>query len=214
MYPGDIVLSVATVNDEFSTKMPRVLIRAGQLLKMKMFNNAGSPEVPVVHAAIAVGGNIVIESVGEGIVATNLMDERPPRSALVYSCVRLDLSEAAAFAASQFYNDRSNNAIAGEYSCTKAMCSIVRSGAGNGNLQQRIQDSINIGSKSFCSQFVVNCYEIGLLYSSANITPPPPPVFNQRAQAMTPYELAAFCDGLNSGFRLSGFWEDGNQVTL
>ena len=214
MYPGDIVLSVATVNDEFSTKMPRVFIRAGQWLKMKMFNNAGSPEVPIVHAAIAVGGNTVIESVGEGIVATNLMDERPPRSALVYSCTTPDLSMAAAFAASQFYNDRASNAITGEYSCTKAMCSIVRSGRGNGSLQQRIQDSISIGSQSFCSQFVVNCYEIGLLFNSANLTPPPQPVFNQRSQAMTPYELAAFCDRLDNGFRLSGFWEEGRQVTL
>lgn len=214
MKPGDIVLSVATIDDERSTKLPRAFIRAGQWLKMKVFSNSGSPNVPIVHAAIAVGNNTVIESVGEGIVATNLTDERTPRSAVVYSCTTPELGLAAAFAASQFYNDRASNAITGEYSCLKAMCSIVRSGPGTPDLQQRIKDSVGIGSQSFCSQFVVNCYEVGLLFRSANLTPPPPPVFNQRPQAMTPYELAAFCDQQDNGFQFSGFWQDGAQSAL
>ncbi|WP_255989918.1 hypothetical protein [Chitinolyticbacter albus] len=214
MNVGDIVFSVATINDERSTKLPRVFIRAGQWLKMKVFSGGEAPRVPIVHAAIAVGNNTVIESVGDGIVATNLADERPPRSGLIFTPTNTALGDAAAFAASQFFNDRENSNICGEYSCTKAMLSVIRSGPGGNDLIQRINDSVAIGHQSFCSQFVVNCYEIGNLYISANLNPPPPSIFNQRPAAMTPYELAEFCDSLGSGFRFAGFWQDGVQCQL
>ncbi|AUH52941.1 hypothetical protein CXB49_20195 [Chromobacterium sp. ATCC 53434] len=214
MQPGDIVLSVATIQDDRGTKVPRVFIRAGQWLKCKIFNGAEAPRVPIVHAAIAVGGNTVIESVGSGIVATNLANENPPRSAIVYSARSPQLAEAAALAASQFYNDRESSGITGRYSVWKAFLSIFKNNNGGGELTRRINESVAIGDSSFCSQFVANCYEIGNLYSSANLTPPPAPVFALRPSAMTPYELAEFCDQAGSDFLFTAFWQDGVEHAL
>ncbi|AOK28081.1 MULTISPECIES: hypothetical protein [Burkholderia] len=211
MRPGDIVLSVARQDDPVGTKLPRVLIRAGQWLKASFFGKA-DPEVPIVHAAIAIGDDRVIESVGEGIVETNLNDD-PQRSALIYSCFGDRLAEAAVIAAQQFYDNGAVASIPARYSKWAAMLSIFRNSSYGADLSERINESVDIGSASFCSQFVANCYEVGNLYMSANLLPPPPPVFQLRPSAMTPYDLALQCES-DGRFALTGFWDEGTQVNF
>jgi len=209
MPPGDIVLSIARNDDGRSTKVPRTFIRAGQWLKIKVFGGDASPTVPIVHAAIAIDDGKVIESVADGIKITDLTaDDR--RSAVYYTCRDENLARAAAVAASQFYQDRAGADITGRYDVWKAILSVFKFSGGNRDLTQRINDSISIGDSAFCSQFVANCYEIGNLYGSANLTPPPPPVFPLRPSATTPYELAQSCE--NGGlFYFSGFWDEGQD---
>jgi len=211
MQVGDIVLSVATLQDDSGTKLPRTLIRVGQWLKEKWLGSSGGKGLPVVHAAIAVGNNIVIESVGAGILATDLTQEKPPRSAVIYASDKPWLGINAATIASQFYADREANSIVGKYSLKKAMASIISAGKGSNDLMQRITESVSIGDTSFCSQFVVNCYEAGNLSARDNLNTPPPRIFNQKPSAMTPDELWKFCEGPKNGFKFAGFWQDGVQ---
>ncbi|MGY2375102.1 hypothetical protein ACW9IB_11415 [Pseudomonas sp. SDO524_S393] len=212
MQPGDIVFSVAQGTDPLSTSVPRAFIRAGQYVKAKAFAEA-SPNVPVVHAAIAIDENRVIESVGSGIQVTDLSTETPPRVAIVFSCDDALLAEGAATAAAQFNRDVVGTDIKGSYSVWKAFLSLFRRSSYSPGLQARINESVSIGNSSFCSQFVANAYEVGNLYTDANLVPPPPPVFDIRPTATTPWDLASFCDG-DGKFFFAGFWQDSAEVRL
>ncbi|MDR6679603.1 hypothetical protein [Pseudomonas oryzihabitans] len=212
MLPGDIVFTVAHQDDKIPTKVPRVFIRAGQWLKAKVFHSE-TPNLPIVHAAIAWDATHVIESVGAGIRLCDLSQEQPPRSAMVYSCTDQTLAAASAYAAQQFQQDTASGGIPGGYSTWKAMLSIFRRNVYGRMLPERLNESIGIGDSSFCSQFVANAYEVGNLYSNANLEPLPPPIFNIRPTLMTPWELAAICDN-DGSFYFAGFWEDGQEVRL
>lgn len=212
MQPGDIVFSVAQVDDKVSTSIPRAFIRAGQWLKAKIFGT-GDPNVPVVHAAIAVDATHVIESVGEGIQLTDLTTEVPARGAMVFSCTQTDLANAAAYAAGQFLGDVATKDISGRYSKWNAMLSIFKVSAYEPGIMSRINESVSISNAAFCSQFVANAYEVGNLYSSANLLPVPAPIFDTRPTVMTPWELASSCDNATD-FYFAGFWQDQNEVRL
>ncbi|AZD26983.1 MULTISPECIES: C40 family peptidase [Pseudomonas] len=212
MQPGDIVFSVAQVDDKLSTSIPRAFIRAGQWIKAKMFGD-GSPNVPVVHAAIAISDTCVIESVGSGIQMTDLSSEAVKRSAMVYSCADDDLARAAVVAAEQFNGDVGSTQISGRYSVWNAALSVFKRTPFTPELQARINESVAIGNVSFCSQFVANSYEVGNLYNNANLLPPPPAVFDTRPTAMTPWDLASSCDS-DGKFYFAGFWQDGIEVRL
>lgn len=212
MNPGDIVFSVATVDDKLSTSIPRAFIRAGQWIKAKLFAD-DSPNVPVVHAAIAVSNTCVIESVGNGIQWTDLSTEPVKRAAMVYSCIDGELAYAASVAAEQFNSDASSAEISGRYSVWKAVLSTFKQTPFTSQLQARINESVAIGDISFCSQFVANTYEVGNLYNNANLIPTPASVFDTRPTAMTPWDLASFCDG-DGKFYFAGFWQDGIEVRL
>ncbi|OPA95910.1 hypothetical protein ALP39_200200 [Pseudomonas marginalis pv. marginalis] len=212
MQPGDIVFSVAQVDDKLSTSLPRAFIQAGQWLKAKIFGT-GDPNVPVVHAAIAVDATYVIESVGEGIRLTNLSTEIPPRGAMVFSCIDPNLASAAAYAADQFLGDVATKDISGRYSKWNAMLSIFKLSAYEPGLMSRINESVSISNAAFCSQFVANAYEVGNLYANANLLPVPAPIFDTRPTVMTPWELAASCDNA-SDFYFAGFWQDNVEVRL
>ena len=82
MQHGDILFSVKQEDDSAT----RAFIRAGQLVKPKVFSQ-DTTYLNVVHPAIAVSDTLVIESVGEGLSLTDLSIEKPPRSAMVFSCV-------------------------------------------------------------------------------------------------------------------------------
>lgn len=212
MQPGDIVLTVARHDDPHYIKMPRAVIQAGQWIKSKMFKDDGT-HVPIVHAAIAVDQDHVIESVGEGVVLTRLSTEKHKRSALIYSVRYEDLAAAAVLAANQFHFDSVGKSIEAHYSVWKAMLSIFKRTGGDPSLQARINESVSLSDGSFCSQFVANCFEVGNLYISANLQPPPARVFSIASSAITPWELATQCD-VDSQFFFSGFWEDGVEVRL
>ena len=212
MQPGDIVFSVAQVDDKVSTSIPRAFIRAGQWLKAKIFGT-GDPNVPVVHAAIAVDATHVIESVGEGIQLTDLTTEVPPRGAMVFSCTEEDLANVAAYAAGQFLGDVATKDISGRYSKWNAMLSIFKVSAYEPGIMSRINESVSISNAAFCSQFVANAYEVGNLYSNANLLPVPAPIFDTRPTVMTPWELASSCDN-DADFYFAGFWQDNVEVRL
>ena len=207
---GDIVFSVPQVDDKLSTSVPRVFIVAGQWLKAKIFGT-DDPNVPVVHAAIAVDANRVVESVGGGIQITDLTSEAVPRGAMVFSCENARLGEAAAYAADQFYGDVVSKEIAGRYSKWNALLSIIKSSPYEPGLMPRINESVAIGNASFCSQFVANAYEVGNLYISGDDVPAP--IFSTRSTVMTPWELAASCDNATD-FYFAGFWQDNVEVRL
>ncbi|SDV07725.1 hypothetical protein [Pseudomonas mucidolens] len=211
MQPGDIVFSVAQVDDKLSTSIPRAFIRAGQWLKAKIFGT-GDPNVPVVHAAIAVDANRVIESVGDGIQLTDLTTETPPRGAMVFTCTKRDLARAAVYAAEQFYSDVASKDISGRYSKWNAALSIFSRSAYEPGIMSRINESVSIGDAAFCSQFVANTYEVGNLYRMANM-PLPAPIFVTRPTVMTPWELAVSCDN-DKDFYFAGFWQDNTEVRL
>ena len=208
MQPGAIIFSVKQEDDSAT----RAFIRAGQLVKAKVFSQ-DTTYLNVVHPAIAVSDTLVIESVGEGLSLTDLSIEKPPRSAMVFSCVSSELGEAAALAAKQFYFDKISGDIRGRYSVWNAMISAFRRWTSNTSLVERINESVAIGSGSFCSQFAANCYEVGNLYNSANLLPPPPAIFGNQPSAITPAELATFCDA-SAYFYFSGFWQDNVEVRL
>ncbi|KAF2408777.1 hypothetical protein ACMSI6_10995 [Pseudomonas antarctica] len=208
MQPGDIIFSVKQEDDSAT----RAFIRAGQLVKAKVFSQ-DTTYLNVVHPAIAVSDTLVIESVGEGLSLTDLSIEKPPRSAMVFSCVSRDMGEAAALAAKQFYFDKISGDIRGRYSVWNAMISAFRRWTSNTSLVERINESVAIGSSSFCSQFAANCYEVGNLYNSANLLPPPPAIFGNQPSAITPAELATFCDA-SAYFYFAGFWQDNVEVRL
>jgi hypothetical protein len=212
MQPGDIVFSVAQVNDTVSTSIPRAFIRAGQWLKAKIFGT-GDPNVPVVHAAIAVDATHVIESVGDGIQKTDLSTEVPPRGAMVFTCTNFRLAGAAAYAADQFLGDVATKDITGRYSKWNALLSIFKLSSYEPGLMSRINESVSISNAAFCSQFVANAYEVGNLYSNANLLPPPAPVFDVRPTVMTPWELASSCDN-DEDFYFAGFWQDNTEERL
>ena len=208
MKRGDIVFSVAQVDDKLSTSIPRAFIVAGEWLKAKIFGT-GDPNVPVVHAAIAVDGTHVVESVDSGIQMTDLTTEAVPRGAMIFSCDEARLGWAAAYAAEQFYGDVVGKEIRGRYSRWNALLSILKSSPYEPGLMPRINESVSIGSASFCSQFVANAYEVGNLYISGSEVPPP--IFTTRSSVMTPWELAASCE--NAGdFYFAGFWQDNREV--
>lgn len=211
MQPGDIVFSVAQVDDKLPTSIPRAFIRAGQWLKAKVFGT-GDPNVPVVHAAIAVDATRVIESVGEGIQLTDLTTETPPRGAMVFTCTNRDLARGAVYAAEQFYNDVTSKDISGRYSKWNAALSIFSRSTYEPGIMSRINESVSIGDAAFCSQFVANTYEVGNLYSMANM-PLPAPIFDTRPTVMTPWELAVSCDN-DKDFYFAGFWQDNIEVRL
>ncbi|MBT2370905.1 hypothetical protein [Pseudomonas fluorescens] len=212
MQPGDIVFSVAQVDDNVPTSLPRAFIRAGQWLKAKIFGT-GDPNVPVVHAAIAVDATHVIESVGDGIQLTDLTSETPPRGAMVFTCTEPDLANAAAYAAGQFYGDVVSKDISGRYSKWNAMLSIFKLSAYEPGIMSRINESVSISNAAFCSQFVANAYEVGNLYTNANLLPVPAPIFDTRPTVMTPWELASSCDN-DEDFYFAGFWENNAEVRL
>ncbi|WLI06946.1 MULTISPECIES: hypothetical protein [Pseudomonas] len=212
MQPGDIVFSVAQVDDKLSTSIPRAFIQAGQWLKAKIFGT-GDPNVPVVHAAIAIDATHVVESVGGGIQVTDLTTEAVPRGAMVFTCKNAKLAGAAAYAADQFYGDVASKDISGRYSKWNAMLSIFKLSSYEPGLMARINESVSIGNAAFCSQFVANAYEVGSLYTSANLVPVPAPIFDTRATVMTPWELASSCDN-DDNFYFAGFWQDNNEVRL
>ncbi|NWE23834.1 hypothetical protein [Pseudomonas sp. P7548] len=208
MQPGDIIFSVKQDDDSAT----RAFIKAGQLVKATVFSQ-DTCYLNVVHPAIAVSDTLVVESVGSGLTLTDLSLEKPPRSAMVFSCVNEALGEAAALAAKQFYFDKIGGDIRGRYSVWTAMISAFRRWSSDTNLVTRINESVDIGSSSFCSQFAANCYEVGNLYNAANLVPPPPAIFNQQPSAITPAELATFCDA-SSLFYFAGFWQDNVEVRL
>jgi len=205
MRAGDIVFSVANIHDDFATRIPRVFIRAGQWIKSRIFHER-EPLLPIVHAAIAVDAEFVIESVGNGIVMTRLADDGQ-RAALVYTHQDPELARASALAARQFLDDRAGGSIRGRYDMWNAMLSIFRVSNSDANLMGRINESVEIGSNAFCSQFVANAYEVGNLYRYANLAPPPRAIFPFKPSALTPYDLAIACES-DPQFMLSGFWED------
>ena len=207
---GDIVFSVAQVDDKLSTSIPRAFIVAGQWIKAKIFGT-GDPNVPVVHAAIAIDATHVVESVGSGIQVTDLTTEAVPRGAMVFSCEDTKLGWAAAYAADQFYGDVASKEITGRYSKWNALLSILKSSGYEPGLMSRINESVSIGNASFCSQFVANAYEVGNLYISGSESPPP--IFTTRSTVMTPWELAASCDNATD-FHFAGFWQDNVEVRL
>ncbi|WP_248752004.1 hypothetical protein [Pseudomonas sp. MWU15-20650] len=208
MQPGDIIFSVKQEEDSAT----RAFIRAGQLVKAKVFSQ-DTTHLNVVHPAIAVSDTLVIESVGEGLSLTDLSLEKPPRSAMVFSCVSSELGEAAALAAKQFYFDKVSGDIRGRYSVWNAMISAFRRWTSDTTLVERINESVAIGNGSFCSQFAANCYEVGNLYNEANLVPPPPAIFGNQPSAITPAELATFCDA-SAYFYFAGFWQDNVEVRL
>lgn len=208
MQVGDIIFSVKQEDDSAT----RAFIRAGQYVKAKVFSQ-DSTHLNVVHPAIAVSDTLVIESIGEGLSLTDLSVENPPRSAMVFSCVFPDLAEAAAVAAKQFYFDKEAGHISGRYSVWSAMISAFKRWGSGSDLMDRINESISIGSSSFCSQFIANCYEVGNLYNNANLLPPPAAIFGNQPSAITPAELATFCDA-SEYFYFSGFWQDNVEVRL
>lgn len=208
MQPGDIIFSVKQDDDSAT----RAFIKAGQLVKAKVFSE-DTTYLNVVHPAIAVSDTMVIESVGSGLALTDLSLEKPPRSAMVFSCVDTELGEAATVAAKQFYFDKIGGDIRGRYSVWNAMISAFRRWTSDTSLVTRINESIDIGSGSFCSQFAANCYEVGNLYNEANLLPPPPAIFPNQPSAITPAELATFCDS-SPHFYFAGFWQDNVEVRL
>lgn len=210
MRPGDIVFTVAEENDDRATKFPRVLIKIGHWLKARMFSS-GSPNVPVVHAAIAVDATHVVESVSGGIQLTDLTTD--PRSAMVYTCFDAGLARAAAEAARQFYDNVALQQARGGYSVWEAFLSVFRFNPYQSGLTARINESVAISDLSFCSQFVANAYEVGNLFYNANIVPPPESVFYTRPSAITPWDLAFFCDS-DQLFCLSGFWQDSQEESF
>ncbi|MFO2466030.1 hypothetical protein OOJ96_21940 [Pseudomonas sp. 15FMM2] len=208
MQPGDIIFSVKQEDDSAT----RAFIRAGQLVKAKVFSQ-DTTYLNVVHPAIAVSDTMVIESVGSGLALTDLTLEKPPRAAMVFSCVSSDLGEAATVAAKQFYFDKLSSDINGRYSVWNAMISVFRRWDSDTSLLERINESVAIGDGSFCSQFAANCYEVGNLYNEANLVPPPPAIFNRQPSAITPAELATYCDS-SPYFYFAGFWQDNVEVRL
>lgn len=208
MQPGDIIFSVKQDDDSAT----RAFIKAGQLVKATVFSQ-DTCYLNVVHPSIAVSDTLVVESVGSGLTLTDLSLEKPPRSAMVFSCVNEALGEAAALAAKQFYFDKIGGDIRGRYSVWTAMISAFRRWSSDTSLVTRINESVDIGSGSFCSQFAANCYEVGNLYNAANLVPPPSAIFNQQPSAITPAELATFCDA-SSLFYFAGFWQDNVEVRL
>lgn len=208
MQPGDIIFSVKQDDDSAT----RAFIKAGQLVKAKVFSQ-DTTYLNVVHPAIAVSDTLVIESVGDGLALTDLSLEKPPRSAMVFSCAITGLGEAAALAAKQFYFDKISGDIRGRYSVWTAMISAFRRWQAETSLTDRINESVAIGNSSFCSQFAANCYEVGNLYNNANLLPPPPTIFSSQPSAITPAELATLCDSSPS-FYFAGFWQDNVEVRL
>ncbi|MBM9485784.1 hypothetical protein JBE38_07665 [Pseudomonas sp. ICBG1301] len=205
---GDLIFSVKQEDDSTT----RAFIKAGQLVKAKVFSQ-DTTYLNVVHPAIAVSKTMVIESVGSGLALTDVSLEKPPRTAMVFSCRDTELGFAAAVAAKQFYFDKLGGEIDGRYSMWNAMLSAFKAWESDTSLQDRINESVAIGSSSFCSQFAANAYEMGNLYNVANLVPPPPAIFNRRPSAITPAELATFCDA-SPLFYFAGFWEDGQEVRL
>ncbi|MBP5073020.1 hypothetical protein HUS84_03180 [Pseudomonas chlororaphis] len=210
MQPGDLVFTVARDDDPLATSVPRTLIALGERLKAA-FLSEDKPGLPIVHVALAINKNHVVESVGGGVELTNLVEDK--RNAMVFTCEDRYLADAAAYVAKQFFVDVSTGEINGEYSLWKAMLSTFRRSSYDQGLEARINASVDIGVASFCSEFVANAYEVGNLYTSANIIPPPPVVFFGRPETINPWELAVFCDS-NRRFKFTGFWEKGKEVTL
>ena len=205
---GDLIFSVKQEDDSTT----RAFIKAGQLVKAKVFSQ-DTTYLNVVHPAIAVSKTMVIESVGTGLALTDVSLEKPPRTAMVFSCRDTELGFAAALAAKQFYFDKLGDEIDGSYSAWNAMLSAFKNWKANDTLQARINESIAIGSGSFCSQFAANAYEVGNLYNAANLVPPPQAIINRQPSTMTPAELATFC-AASPRFFFAGFWEDGREVRL
>ncbi|WIE50853.1 hypothetical protein [Pseudomonas sp. GM17] len=210
MQPGDLVFTVARDDDPLATSVPRKLIGLGQRLKAA-FLSEDKPGAPIVHVALAINNNHVVESVGGGVALTNLVEDK--RNAMVFTCKDRSLADAAAYVAKQFFVDASTGEINGEYSLLKAMRSTSESSSYDPGLEARINASVDIGAASFCSEFVANAYEVGNLYTSAIIIPPPPVVFFAHPKTLNPWQLADFCES-NQRFSCTGFWEQGEEVTF
>ncbi|QLG90591.1 hypothetical protein HZF02_00905 [Pseudomonas yamanorum] len=211
MQPGDILFTVPESDDPFYVKLPRATILFAASLKAA-FLPENTIEIPIVHAAIAVSETEVIESVKGGLEKNDLTLDT--RSAIIFSPYEPWLASSSVFVAERFYKDFKDKKITADYSVWKAFMSTFKFGAYDQKLEARIDASIDVGIATFCSEFVANAFEVGKLYSSANLDALPPPVFPRKSAGIQPFEMATYCATKGNNFFLSGLRSIDGEVSF